>query len=245
MLRTAIFIIFFVSVLQTEAQIEIFDDRAEPPPKKISKQEKLLIEKFVFRNKEWITKFANSVDFHCEKDFFSIDSVAQGFFTNKKQLQKAYLYQLCFFGQSQYATYLGGIVIVEHNQPSHHFVFADIHGYNNIKTLPDLNRNGYSEIALEFYHSISGYQFVKAVRIFDPSPQRLTELASLDVFTRLTENDIAYRIYVKKGVKPIFYRETYESEYQENKWLLIEKKQKFKIDSPPDSSENIKMLPIS
>lgn len=223
----------------------IYDGRDEVSQTKISDQEKQLIENFVRQNEKEIKKFGKSREFECEKESFRIDSVAEGFFTRKKSLQKAYLYSFCYSGQAQYATYLGGVVIVENSKPTGHYVFANIHGYNNLKSLPDLNRNGYSEITLEFHHSISGHQFVGAIKIFDLAPSGLMEVATLDIFSRLGENDIAYRIYGKRGATPIFSRETYESGYQESKWYLQQKLKKFEANPPIYSSNDLDILPIT
>ncbi len=226
------------------AQIKIYDGRSESVQTKISDQEKQLVENFVRKNEKAIKRFGTSKDFECEKDSIRVDSVADGFFTRKKLVQKAYLYQLCFSGNAQYATSLGGIVIVENNQPAGHYVFANISGYNNLKSLPDLNRNGYSEIALEFSHKINGLQFTKSIKIFDLAPSGLMEMATLETFSRLGETDVAYQIYGKKGVTPIFSQEIYESEPQANKWVLQKKRKEFGTNPPIYSSNNLDILPI-
>ncbi|GEM_PF-2445403 len=230
--------------LETNAQIKIYDGRGDFAKAEITDQEKHLVENFVRSNEKEIKKHGVSRGFQCEKDSFRVDSVAQGFFTRKKLLQKAYLYQLCFRGDAQYATYLGGVVIVKNNKPSGHYVFSDISGYNNIKSLPDINRNGYSEVVLEFSHSINSLQFARAVKIFDLAPSGLLEMATLETFSRLSKTDVAYKIYGEKGDALVFSRETYESETQTNKWTLTEKLKNFETDAPIYTVKNLDVLPI-
>lgn len=223
---------------------KIYDGRKESTQPKLSNQEKRLIENFVNSKEKEIKKFGKSKDFECEENSFQIDSVAQGFFTRKKLLQKAYLYSFCLSGQAQYATYLGGIVIVENNKPTGHYVFTNISGYNNLKFLSDINRNGYSEIVVEFAHSVNGLQFAKAIRIFDLAPSGLMEVASLETFSRLGELDKSYLIYAKTGRTPVFSREIYESEPQSNEWKLTQKRKNFSTNPPVYSSNNLDILPI-
>lgn len=230
-----------------------------------SKTEIELVEKEIREKAEETKRFGKTKDFECEQNLFQIIDWANGTFikTNEKnkivkvnnsflleysytvEPQNAFLYQLCLNGIAQYAAYLGGIILIEKEKVAGHYVFANISGFNRIRSLPDINRNGLSELALEFSHNIDSLSFSNAIGIYEYDGKTLAELGETDIFQRL-EDDKAYKIFVKSGKTPAFYQETFTSQYEKNEWIQTEKLKKVKLEktvetlmSLPDSkSEN-------
>ncbi len=130
---------------------------------------------------------------------------------------------------AQYATYLGGIIIIEKEKIIGHYVFANISGFNRIISLPDINRNGLSELALEFSHNINSLSFSNAIGLYEYDGKTLAELGETDIFQRL-EDDKAYKIFVKSGKNPIFYQETFSSSYEKNDWIQTAKLKEVKLE---------------
>jgi hypothetical protein len=80
----------------------------------------------------------------CDGRDFTIHGVAPGAFTVKGARQTAYLYTYCFFrpGWNQ------GLVIVQGNEIVAHYAFTNL--ASSMYALKDINRNGMTELALEY-----------------------------------------------------------------------------------------------
>lgn len=222
----------------------IYDGRNEANILKLTDTEKDFVEKEVRKSEKEIKNIGEKNDFQCEEDSFRVINSVRGSFTKPKLRQKAALYQFCLQGKAQYAGYLGGIIIIENNTVIAHYVFSNISGFDVIKSLPDINRNGLSEIALEFNHSINSLNFAKAIGIYEIGTEKMFNLGTIDTFSRLStdDNDIAYKVFVKISKKTVFYREKYESEEQKNIWRLAEKLKEFSVEK--SDSANFVRLPI-
>ena len=101
----------------------------------------------------------------CDGSEFQILGIAPGSFTAKNTAQKAYLYTYCFFrpGSSQ------GLVIMQGSKAIAHYAFTALH--NEMYTLKDINRNGFSELA--FSGGFTGQGFTSGyLEIAELAPQR-------------------------------------------------------------------------
>lgn len=210
---------------QTESPIEIFDGRNMTEDSQIAEADKKFVEKEVRAGKQNISKISPP-NYQCAKDSFRVVNWAEGAFTKPNIRQKVFLYQLCLSGKAQYAVYIGGVMIVEKERVKAHYIFSGISGFYQLKALPDINRNGLSEIGLEFAYGINGLAFNRAVGIYETDANGVSGFSEIEIFSR-RDDDFSYKIFVKPGTTPIFYRETYKSETDKNNWLLEEKLEEF------------------
>jgi hypothetical protein len=216
-----------------------------------NKTEEELVKGEISKQAKEIYRLGEADGFKCEENDFQITDWSNGVFIKTKAKpvkkkpaifkipitvapQNAYLYRLCSSGKAQYSTNLGGIVITEKGKIKAHFFFSNVSGFERMNVLPDINQNGVSEIVLEFAHSINSLNFAQAIGIFEISEEGdFANLGETNVFQRLenqSADDISYTIFVKRGEKPEFYRETYGSNDQINDWAKIEVLTKFELN---------------
>lgn len=205
--------------LQTNAQIKIYDGRSKPANTKISDQEKKLIENFVQAKEKAIKEIGEKRDFKCAEDSFHILGSANGSFTKKFSNQKAFLYSICLDDGGKYALPLGGIIMVDGNKIVAHFVYTH-RWFDWIKSLPDINSNGFSELIAGFTELRGSLSFERMVGIYEATSNELDNMAILTSESNLPENDgwLTYKGYVKKGQTPVFYVEEFKLS-EKDKWI--------------------------
>jgi hypothetical protein len=145
----------------------------------------------------------------CNEGFEVID-VATGSFTKAKTEQRAVLYRFCVTGHN-FAN--NGIAIIEGGSMVAHIVYEGGEDYS-IGALPDINGNGLSEIILGDGSTNQGYTTMVAILI-EASPAGVKKWGIADVYedncgTMERCEMTAYKISVKPGPAPIFYREAYK-----------------------------------
>lgn len=170
----------------------------------------------------------------CGEDF-QIVGAAQGSFTRKNAVQKAFLYEFCQTGNG-WAN--NGLVIMESGRIIAHFVEEG--GWNvGLRNLPDINKNGFDELVVEtsggLHQGITG----GSITLLEVSTTRVTDLGTTQSFSNECEGeessedcDRSYKITVTPGVKPIFYKEKLVNTGDDIKprWKKSAKPQKFLLN---------------
>jgi len=210
----------------------ISDGRAETINSEVTKAEEEFIEKEVRKKESQIRKINDM----CEEDeffSFSLSGVASGSFTRPKAVQKAYLYELC---RSNIEMGIGGILIVENRNVIAHYIYGENGLDDDITILPDIDQNGLSEIVLSGAWVGQGYIF-RSVEILELTQRGIKFFGGARTFedssgaANPTNHPVkAFKIAVKSGRIPVYFREKYVQKEFEEKWELTKKLQKFSLD---------------
>lgn len=226
----AIALIFSIGVTvhgQTRS-IELFDGRSGSVKYgRLSTADGALVEADVRkRAKDGSLKAEVFADFNWKEEF-SIDDVAEGAFTKPGANERALLYRY---------SYTNGVVILSDGDIVAHYSGGpgDYAFYIAIKSLPDVNKNGLSEIILlrnvEDSEDIIPYLF----EVKDGAPKFIGEAGYFDSGYEAGDGtnaektkQRAYRAIVKPSKTPEFWHETYERNGSKGKWRLAKKAEKF------------------
>lgn len=219
-----------VEKAQTKA-IEVFDGRnGEVKNTKPSDAETALVEKDVRVKageaflKKRLGDLGANVDWQNE---FSVSGVAEGAFTKPNTTQKALLYRF---------SYTNGLIIVENGNIVAHFSGGpgDYAFYTAIKSLPDVNQNGLSEIILfrnvEDNEDIIPYLFEadgNAVKFLGEGKYFRSDYLAGDDTDQEKVRRNAYLMTVEPSKNPTFLIETYERIGNKGSWKLTKKAEKF------------------
>lgn len=188
------------------------------------------------------TVIAGKVKVDCDEettDGIEIDGVADGAFTKAGAAEKVYLYEVCRSGRS---FGIGGLMFVDNGKVIAHYVYGDGGLYSGIASLPDIDKNGLSEIVLEGGGTGQGYT-EGAIDIFQNGGGGLVFIGRTDTYSddsgAVTDDSkslsTAYKISVTPAAKPIFSRDTYEKKGTTKIWSLIKNNEKLglkKSDAP-------------
>lgn len=252
-----VFVLIFGANVFAQNLIEIADGRNFPDNKKPSKIETEFVKKEVKSKEQAIKNLAKSKDFKCDEDDaeeslanenvtanLSIYSILEGSFTKPKTSQKAYFYQVCWSDGGKYATALGGIIFAEKEKVVSHFAYANVSGFNNIRVLPDINRNGRSEISLKFTSWISGLLFSNSISLFEIDLNEIKYLGETTVYAQTDEGTSAYKISAKAGKTPVFYQEIYIDTLDDDdktNWQIKEKSKQFALEKTKNGFDFVKL----
>lgn len=211
--------------------IEIFDGRnGEVKNTKPSDAETALVEKDVrVKSKEEFLKnqlgeFAANVNWTEE---FSVSGTAEGAFTKPNSKQKAILYRF---------SYTNGLIVTENGNIVAHFSGGpgDYAFYTAIKSLPDVNQNGLSEIVLfrnvEDTEEIIPYLFESkdnTIKFLGEGKYFGSSYIAGDDTDSEKAAQSAYRLTVEPSKTPAFLQETYERTGSKGNWKLTKKAEKF------------------
>jgi len=139
----------------------------------------------------------------CEESV-DVAGVVRGAFTRAGADQTLIFYQFCQTGNGLGST---GVALIENGKAVGSWVSAESGWTMEAKALPDINQNGVNEVA--FYYSGGMHQGEggTGVDIMEFSGNTLTGIGwfQAEGFTEKTDN--AYKVTVKTGRMPTFYRE--------------------------------------
>jgi hypothetical protein len=156
--------------------------------------------------KKWV-----SDDSACE-EAFELAGVAKGSFSRANANQTLVFYSFCQTGNG-----LGnnGLVLIENGKVIKNYGTEG--GWSiDLRALPDINQNGLTEFALYYSGGMHQGQGGTGVDLMEFSATGLKGIGwfQADAFT---ENDeFSYKVSVKTGKTPVFYREKYTN--QNDKW---------------------------
>jgi len=129
-----------------------------------------------------------------------------GSFTKKGVIQKAAFYQVCVTGNG-----LGVIAVVIFEDSKLVGIWGENSGWaTKIHSITDLNSNGFDELALSFgggLHQGQGGIGVEILEFREGKPQVLGWFQAEK--TMDTATDSAWKVSVKTGKAPVFYRQKY------------------------------------
>lgn len=221
--------------------VEIYDGRQEPKKSKLNVDEAETVEDAVRAKAAEIKKLNNDI---CEgEDKFSTSSI-EGAFTKPNAKQTAYFYDLCSDGNVTSPGMIGGIVIVEAGKPVAIYTLK-YYGSMDFISLPDINRNGLTEIGLLQRDGGQGLQgttlsIYEANKAGEIATLGGTTVWSVNFTSQAPDPETTYKILVEPSAKPIFYRETYRKKEGAKDWTLTKKSEKFSLeqDAAPQPTLN-------
>ena len=182
----------------------VYDGRAEAQSSAPSEAEAQLVRRHALPAAQRLWQGDRS----CQPEF-QIVGAAGGSFTRPKAAQRAVLYRFCATGHN-FAN--NGIAVLEGGGVVAHVAYSggEDHG---IRAAPDIDGNGLSEIVLSNGSTNQGYTVSVAVLI-ELSPSGVKKFGVADAYEddcgvaercRMT----AYKISVRPGPSPVFYREAF------------------------------------
>lgn len=191
--------------------IEIRDPRKDSE-KEASAAEKQMVEA-EFRAKETIIKqkFGEAYCDESETGEIGITGTAKGAFTKPDSSQTAFLYEVCSSGSSHFG--VGGIMIFENNKIVSHYAYGE-NGLWNIGmfALPDINKNGVSELVFEEGQTHQGYtgESIGVAEMNDGNFNYLGSTATSSDNSGAVEDESKiktedYQIFVQPGATPVFF----------------------------------------
>lgn len=217
-----------------ENLVEVYDGRKlESKPKAGTEAEKQLAEK---EYKLHETAILQKVGFNCEEgdEDVSITETAAGSFTRPNSSQKVLLYERCRAGR---AYGVGGILIVENGKSVAHYAYGENGLFAGLSSLPDVNKNGLSEIVLLSIGAGQGYAN-SAIDVFEFKTDDLDFLGRTETYSSnsgaVTDTTKvkteAVKVSAQPAANPVFFRETYEQKGSSQKWSPVKKAEKFSLN---------------
>lgn len=188
-----------------QGQLTVHDGRVDSIAKIPSNAEIQLIKRYALPKARSIWRS----DQYCTEGFEAI-SAAYGSFTKPNSKQKAVMYRFCVKGHD---IANNGIVVIEEGKIVAHIIYNGGEE-NSIQTLPDINGDGLSDLVLDGGATHQGYTQSVAI------PITLSAAATKSYGMAIVFDDdcganpdhcktLAYKITVRPGTNPTFYRETY------------------------------------
>lgn len=211
--------------------VEIYDGREASRTKKLllSKAEREVVEKEV-RGKESEIKKKHPSE--CVNNDFSVDSGIKGSFTKPNLSETAYFYSLCTDGSTSSPIGVGGIVIFEAAKMTALYTFQTV-GFTEIKSLPDINKNGLSEIAIITENGGQGARATNLMLLeYEPS-DLLNYLGSTKVgsvsLSTTPPMETTSVISVEPSANPTFFYDLYAKEDGAKDWSPNRKGEKLTL----------------
>lgn len=218
--------------------VEIYDGRLSGETKKVElpKAESDAVQAEV-KAKETVIK--DKIKSSCEKDNFSAGSSIKGSFTKPNSSQNAYFYSLCDDGSATSPSGIGGIIIFEADKIVAHYAYNYI-GSEDAVSLPDINKNGLSEIGLITEDGGQGLRGSDLMILEYKEGDLLKFIGSTQVgsvsFNSTSSSETADKISVEQAANPTFFRETYIKKDGAKDWSLSKKSEKFTLTPEGKSS---------
>lgn len=227
-----------VSENQPPDAVKIYDGRetdieqAEPT----AVDQELMTREFAAKKSVIKQKFGERYCDESEPENVSVLSVAEGSFTKLNSKQSAFLYEVCSMGSSHFG--VGGVVIFEDGKAVSHYVYGEEGVFNGgLFALPDINKNGLSELMMTEGQTHQGYSS-ESIEIVEFKDGNLTNIGGTQVSndnSGASEDEAkaeseAYKITVQPSADPIFYRETYGRKGNANDWSLTKQSEKFALE---------------
>ena len=217
--------------------IEVFDGRnGNVKNGKLSEVDLALVEADVRKKaqEDFLKKQIIGSDFNWKEEFKILD-VAEGSFTApNSDGQRAVLYRF---------SYTNGVVILSDGDIVAHYSGGpgDYAFYTAIKSLPDVNQNGLSEIILfrnvEDNEDIIPYLFEAngdKIKFLGEGKYFGSDYAAGDDTDSTKAKQTAFVVTVQPSKTPVFFQETYERTGSKSSWKLTKKAEKFSWKNKSD-----------
>lgn len=223
--------------------VKVYDGRGDSyGESKVSDKEKAFVGNIVKEKDAEIKNLYKDDEFECNDTDLLIEGVAKGSFTKPNSSQTAYLYRKCMNDTVKYPSFLSGIIIAENENVISHYIFGDIVSFSTLKTLPDINQNGLSELALTSSSTMAYYTTFLDIYEFDADS--LTRLGTAKVFTNSLDegeksgSETAYNVTAQTAKSPVFFQETYHRKSNTDKWKLKTKSTRFSLETSGSGKAN-------
>ena len=194
--------ILLAAAVFAQAAIVINDPVAEPAKPVVSPADSALMERMVLpkARQNWTENEA------CTEDY-QVMGEASGAFTRAGAKQKLIFYQFCQTGNG-----LGnnGLVLIENGKVVGSYI-SESGWAMDLKALPDINQNGLHEFLLYYSGGMHQGQGGVGVDIMEFSAGGVKGLGWFQAEGFTEDDSWAYKVSVKKGKTPVFYREKYIS----------------------------------
>lgn len=211
---------FVSGVFGQTAQVIVDPTKNSPAMKASAAEEKLV--------KSFLPDVRSIWDSDVCEESFSITGSATGAFTAKNTVQKAFLYEFCQTGNG-FAN--DGIVITEAGRIVAHFIYEGA-WTGGLSRLADINGNGIDELLVTNYGGMHQGISATGIDIIEFFGKSFREIGA----TQIDQSDdngnaYSYKISVKTGVQPVFYREKFVKKGKTwRKIGAISKAEMFKLD---------------
>jgi len=224
-IRSAVLILillsaFVSSVFGQTVQIIVDPTKTSPALKATATEEKLVKSLMPKVRRIW-------TDENCTESF-SITGTAAGAFTAKNTGQKAFLYEFCQIGNG-FA--VDGIVITEAGRVVSHFLFEGA-WTGGLNRLPDINGNGVDELLITNYGGMHQGISATGIDVIEFTENSFKEIGATQIdYSDDNGNAYSYKISVKPGAQPVFYREKFVKKGKTwRKIGSVAKAEMFKLD---------------
>jgi hypothetical protein len=162
----------------------------------------------------------------CDEDY-AIMGAATGAFTKSGAKQTLVFYQFCQIGNGFGNN---GLTLIENGKIIGNYVSEG--GWAlNLKSLPDVNQNGLDEFAVYYSGGMHQGAGGTGVDLMEFSGANIKGLGWFQVYNFTEEDSFSYKVTVKPGKAPLFYREKYDS-VGDNKWKKSGKIVPLKLEKP-------------
>lgn len=143
--KAALTLLLALTTLSSAQSRVLYDPRVPTPEPRLTEQERGRIQYLAEQAMvayAWDEPAFKPSQMGCDGQDFMINGVAPGSFTARNAQQKAYLYTYCYYrpGWKQ------GLVIMQGERVVAHYAFTALH--SEMYALKDINRNGFTELAL-------------------------------------------------------------------------------------------------
>jgi hypothetical protein len=165
----------------------------------------------------------------CHADEYEFSNAAKGSFTRAGADQTLVFYQYCQTGNGLGAV---GVAVLENGKVEASYVAEDGGWSVDARTLPDVNQNGLDEVALFFSGGMHQGEGGTGVEVIEFSKAGFKSFGwfQADRFYDDKPTD-GYRVSVKKGATPVFYRQRFTSD-DEKTWRRMGKQAPFRLGRP-------------
>jgi hypothetical protein len=210
--------------------VVINDPTISPQEAKLSPADEKLIKTQVFPKlrKKWV-----SADSACTEEFTPA-GVVKGAFSQPNSNQTLVFYSFCQTGNG-----LGnnGLTLIENGKIIRNYVAES--GWNvDLKVLPDINQNGLNEFALYYSGGMHQGQGGTGVDVMEFTASGLKGIGWFNAETFTETSDFSYKVSVKTGKTPVFYREKYIN--KNDKWRKSGQTASFKLSKIYSNFEVLK-----
>ena len=223
------FLAVMIAAISVQAQslVVVNDPVSKQRGIALSAAEKRLVERSVLPKAG--KALINSLGEVCHEGEYELSSAAKGSFTRAGAQQTLVFYQYCQTGNGLGAV---GVAVLENGKVEASYVAEDGGWSVAARTLPDINQNGLDEVALFVSGGMHQGEGGTGVEVMEFTKNGLKSLGwfQADRFYDDKPTD-AYRVSVKKGTTPVFYRQRFTSRDEKN-WRPWGKQAPFRLGKP-------------
>lgn len=159
----------------------------------------------------------------CNFEFQPV-GIINGAFSKPNSSQTLVFFHVCLTGNGMGQN---GLVLIENGKISAAY-FGEGGWASDIKVLPDINHNGLNEAALYYSDGMHQAQSATAVDVWELPQLNLKEIGAFQSDTYNQSLHSGYRITVKTGKTPLFYRERFDSD-NDRDWTKLGRLTKFSL----------------